>query len=417
MSLDIHLNHPNISRLIEKLTTDLIAYYTQHQEALGKRSKRSDVIAKQARIAASIILKLIQLDDKSFNISLSKRRLDKRKTRYDNKDESFRNVKETIQALTSLNIINNEIGGAIFEERYGQDLTDIIGHRVSKKIPTSLTKGEDFESYALTIDEDKIFKHPIELIQIREKTLSKKKQKKNINYRETSQHTQLRTNLEEINSFLAAQTYTYNGTSIPFRPLYRVFHNNLNHWGRFQNTVFEYDDTRLNRHLYRINGQALVSVDFHAFSLATHLSLQGIDINHDIDLYQQGRLSFLPREFVKVMVQKILNSTTTITRLYNGGRKLLKVERNTYRNSKASSIINLIYTEHPALRTRPDQCLINIESKVLERILLDCARNNIPAIPLNDAIYTTEQHIEQVTELFTEATTHIIGRAIPFKVT
>ncbi|SFR54951.1 hypothetical protein [Thiomicrospira sp. ALE5] len=416
MSLDIHLNHPNINQLNGRLTTDLSTHYTHHQATLGKRSKRGDVIAKQARIAASIILKLIQLDDKSFNISLSKRRLDKRKTRYDNKDESYNNVKETLVALSNLRAIVIKIGRTEFQFTHGQEFETVV-LRPYNKVPTSITKGENFLNYADIIDEDKIFKHPIELIQIREKTNSKKKQKKNINYRETSQHSQLRTNLEEINRFLATQSYSYNGTSIPFRPLYRVFHNDLNHWGRFQNTVFEYDNTRLNRHLYRINGQDLLSVDFHAFALATHSSLQGEELNQDADLYQQGRLCLLPREFVKVMVQKILNSTTTITRLYSGGRKLLEEERNTYRNKKASLIINLIYTEHPALRTRPAQCLINIESKVLEHILLSCTRNNIPAIPLNDAIYTTEQHIGQVTEFFNEATTSIIGRPIPFRVT
>lgn len=433
MALDIHLNHPNKLALIDMLTIGFIDYYREHHAIVGKRAKRSDVIDKQVRIAASIILQLIKLEDQGFKISLSKRRLDKKKTRYDNPDESWQNVKETISALVILNIINYKIGYTKFTPIYGQDLSDIQGFRVSSKIPTTITIGGDFYNYADIIDKDRIYKDLIEPIEIRKsidkdkkdtdttkpiEVIKKKntKKKKRFDYHETDQHTKLRQNIDRINSFLSQYTYTHNNIEIPYRPLYRVFHNDLEHWGRFENNLFKYNEKKQNRYLYRINNQELFSIDFHAFSLATHLSLQGVTINTQEDLYQKGRLKQLPRQFVKEMIQTILNTTTPPTRLYQGGRKLLKESRSSLKKANTDEILEMIYHEYPALRTKLNNCITNIESKVLENILLQCVEHEIPVIPHHDAVYTAQQHIEAVSNFFNKATYSILGTILSHKI-
>jgi hypothetical protein len=419
MSLEIHLTCIPESDLAASLFTEFQTYHQNHPIP-GKKRKRVDAIGRQAQIAMRILLKLIKLGEHtSLDISLSKRRLDRKKTRYDNPQESYKNVHECVSLLVAIDLIRMTMGTTEFRPVLSADLES---NKVTpfKKIPTKLTQGPRFADFTRDIDPLAIYKDPVEKIQIREakKTASRnaKNHRKSINYTDTQAIKQLRENLTQIDAHLSQYQYQFEGKPIPYRPLYRVFHEDIHHWGRIENNVFEYSSSRASRSGFTINGEKLGNIDFHAFTLATHSVLQGHCIDGIEDLYQKGRLERLPREFVKVMIQKILNQPPPISRLYSGGRQLLKDVRSPYKKDKTHELIEMMNQEHPVLRSFPDCCLINYEARLQEHILLACVQHNIPVIPLYDGVYTPDRYLNRLEVIVNHACLAILGQRLPYKI-
>jgi hypothetical protein len=416
IKFDLEYKDPNLDALILKAITDF--YNQAHKQGHIPKRKRKDVITKQAKIAKTIILNVALAEDHSVSLSLSKRFFDS-SNRYRNKIFDHKNTKDAINAFSEY--IHLVTGSLEFSDIY-QELNKAFGEPLpdgykpgelpvnATKIPSELTPTEKGVDLINSIDHDLIYLSPYELIVIKKSSGKAPK----LQYKDNQYTIKARQNLEQINEFLSKQDYSYNDNKIPFSPLYRIFHKDTNHYGRFEGGVFSYRKEKLYRPNYKINNEQLIELDYSACALSILEIKHGNELANS-DPYLKGRLSEFPREFVKKLVTRHLFAERT-NRIFSGGRALLKRLDSIHKNTKTKEINRLLTNEYPSLINKSKIDLFNIEATILEEALLNCIKHNVPAISLHDCIYVPESKQKEATEIFKNAPKKVIGSEIPFTI-
>ena len=278
----------------------------------NKKRKRQDVIAKQAEIAKIIMLNLFVNDEDACTLSLSKRILDRKKNRYNNPIFVYNNTYEALKILSELNWIKIKTGQIKFLRYLNDTFFDLKISEIDKKQtkPTviKLTK-LGYNCLHDKIETKEIIKGRNETVVLKANENGKKdsKDKKIQDYKDNALSEKYRNNLTIINNHLKNYRYTFLDTELVYPMLYRIFHHDFEHMGRFEGGLFQdrqFYIRKEGRKYIRIDNDPLAELDFRACAL----SILFIKLNLPLinEPYTIGKLANYPRDFSKRLVNALI---------------------------------------------------------------------------------------------------------------
>lgn len=387
----------------------------------NKKRKRQDVIAKQTKIAKIIMLNLFVNDEEACSLSLSKRILDRKKNRYNNSIFDYNNTSEAIKILSELNWINIETGKIKFSRYINEPFFDLKISEIdnTQTIPTVIELSQSgFDSLRHKIKIQNIIKGRNEtvVLKVNETGKEEAKDKKLQDYVDNAISKKHRNNLATINNHLKKYRYTYLDKGLAYPMLYRVFHNDFEHMGRFQGGLFQDYNISIKkeqRKKIRIDNEPLAELDFRACALSILLIKLNLPLINEP--YTIGKLANYPRDFSKGLVNALIFAPKKLGGIPDKIKAHLKDTK--HQNKDDKIIISEFLSEHLYLVNGKNFDIFMIESTILEKILLMCVEANIACIPLHDCIYVKVKDASVAENIMKSAAIETIGKEILVRTT
>jgi len=157
-----------------------------------------------------------------------------------------------------------------------------------------------------------------------------------------------------------------------------------------------------NRHLFTINGNPLVELDFSSMFVAMLRDTNNLDKMDN--MYQ---IDGFDRTLVKIAVNIMLNA-----RSINSAIRAISKDYNVSID-KSKDLVNLISVKHHELKdyffADSGMSLMRYESEITRLAQRDCVKKNIPVICLHDGYYTTSKHVDDLKAILELSYKNVIG--------
>jgi len=206
--------------------------------------------------------------------------------------------------------------------------------------------------------------------------------------------------LFDYNSFMLSQDIKEDGRqkTITYTRIFCL--PDLTLHGRYY-SLFSWS-SKENRHLFTINGNPLVELDFSSMFVAMLRDNNNLDKMDN--LYQ---IDGFDRTLVKIAVNIMLNA-----RSQNSAIRAISKE-NKISIDKSKNLVNLITVKHHELKDYffkdSGMKLMWLESEITRLAQRDCVKKNIPVICLHDGYYTTSKHVDDLKAILELSYKNVIG--------
>lgn len=234
-----------------------------------------------------------------------------------------------------------------------------------------------------------------------------------IDYADTDHTKAMRAKVEKINHRLTATDITLNGSPVHPRTLYRTFNNGaFDQGGRFYGGgwIMLHEQERLN---LRLDGEAVVEVDYVAHHPRLLHALEGCPLPLDVDPYN---IPGLERSVVKLAVQCLFNSTP-------GQRLRLPQEalQDLPQGITSAEVFKAVKKAFAPIarhfKTGAWAKLQYLDSELAEAILLALDAQGIPCLPVHDSFIVKVSDGEALKRVMVEEYQRMVGHAPALKVT
>lgn len=389
-------------------------YRAIHSFSLEQASKcfsRKDAVSNMSKTLELIVINLL-LDADSYHIGLNAKKCDKR-SRYQRDIYRYRYRKQSLGILKDLKFITYEIGS------YAKGLETTIFVN-----PLLLAYFEDYGTAA-------IHREVNELIVIRDKDKEHHFNAKsfNVEYIDTPKITELRKEMELINSIIGLHTITYPRLSTSsvtnkgrqrdleetplvtplytnpnHHQLYRVFNNGgIDEGGRMYGASWINIKEKL-RFGMLINHLPCTVIDYSSMAIGQLYAKLGISHSDEYDAYAIPELVKLKvsRKAIKRQVQRMLNSKIPLKSFRCKDEHI----KQGFKGLDYKFVEDVIVKYHQPISkyfgTGIGLKLMNEEAMIMIKTLKELHKINIPALPLHDALITQSVHTSKVRELMFE---------------
>jgi hypothetical protein len=223
----------------------------------------------------------------------------------------------------------------------------------------------------------------------------------------------MRADLEVINGCLAGLNVTFNDdgqfprVDVRERSLRRYFNNGtMTDGGRLFGSGFWLNLAKARRHGLRIDGERVAGVDYGAMFLRL-LYAEHSEQAPEGDLYALPGFTSMHRDGIKKCLSALLFKEGPLIRLPRDSVAMLPV------GTKAAEVEAALRAMHPvvasAFGTRPGYRLMRKESDLLMDMLRVCREEDLPALPLHDAVLVPQSQTERARTIMLDCFAQNVG--------